>query len=280
VDYDCISRIAAELGYATDRDTYHNLAGELRSAINEKLVNPDGLYVDGLYPDGKQSPHISQHANMFPLALGLVPPERREAVLAAVKGRKMSVGMVTAYWLIRALGEADQGEHLIDLYTNPQWDGWARNLAEGATCTWESWDAGEGGVLSQSHGWGAIGLCGLQQYVLGVKPLAPQSEKIQVRPLDFRSKLVRASGHLPTERGDIQVSWERRAGRFWLMVSLPVNVQAKVYLPKLDGSDPTVRVDKEDVAGVVEGNYVAVDGIGSGTHTFERAGALRDGPDG
>jgi alpha-L-rhamnosidase len=271
LDYVCLSNIAAELGNPADREAYHTLAEEIKTSINAKLVNPDGLYVDGLYADGKQSSHISQHANMFPLALGLVPPERQAAVLAAVKERRMSVGMVTVYWLIRALGEADQGEHLLDLYTNAEWDGWARNLAQGATCTWESWDAGEGGVLSQSHGWGAIGLCGLQQYVLGVKLLAPQSEKIQIKPLDFGSKLASFSGRFPTERGDVQVSWQRGADRFWLMLDLPVNVQARVCLPKLDRLDAIVCVDEVEVTGVVDGNYVVVEDIGSGTHTLERA---------
>jgi alpha-L-rhamnosidase len=273
LDFECLSKMAAELGNATDRDAYHTLAEGLKSAINEKLVNPEGLFVDGLYADGKQSAHISQHANMFPLALGLVPPERREAVLAAVKERKISVGMVTVYWLIRALGEADQGEHLLDLYTNPEWDGWAKCLARGATCTWESWDAGAGGQLSQSHGWGAVGLCGLQQYVLGVKPLAPQFERVQVKPLDFGSKLAGADGRLPTERGDIRVNWERSANRFQLTLELPFNVQARVYLPKSAGLDATVRIDGEVVNGVVEGNYIAVDDIGSGKHTFERVGS-------
>jgi alpha-L-rhamnosidase len=273
LDYITLSNIAAELGNTTDRDTYHILAEGLKTAINERLVNAEGLYVDGLYADGKQSTHISQHANMFPLALGLVPAERREAVLAAIKDRKMSVGMVTVYWLILALGEADQGEHLIDLYTNPEWDGWAKSIARGATCTWESWDADKGGVLSQSHGWGAVGLCGIQQYVLGIKPLAPQFEKIQVKPLDFGSKLANAGGRVPTERGDIQVSWKREADHFQLALSLPVNMQARVCLPKLGGLDATVRVDGEVANGVVEGNYIAVDDIGSGAHTFERIGS-------
>jgi alpha-L-rhamnosidase len=271
LDYVCVSKIAAQLGELADRDAYQALAEEIKTTINAKLVNPDGLYVDGLYADGRQSGHISQHANMFPLALGLVPPERQAALLAAVKERRMSVGMATVYWLIRALGEADQGEHLLDLYTNAEWDGWARCLAQGATCTWESWDAGEGGGLSQSHGWGAIGLCGLQQYVLGVKPLLPQFEKIQVKPLDFGSKLASAGGRLPTERGEVHVGWQRGADRFRLTLDLPVNVQAHVCLPKLDRWDTTMCVDGVEMTGVVEGNYVAVDNIGSGTHTFERA---------
>ncbi len=271
LDYVCLSNIAAELDNAADRDAYQALAEEIKTSINAKLVNANGLYVDGLYADGKQSSHISQHANMFPLALGLVPPEKQAGVLATVKERQMSVGMLMVYWLIRALGEADQGEHLLDLYTNPEWDGWARNLAQGATCTWESWDAGKGGVLSQSHGWGAVGLCGLQQYMLGVKLLAPQAEKVQIKPLDFGSKLASVSGRLPTERGDVRVSWQRGAAQFRLTLDLPVNVHARVCLPKLYRLDATMCIDDVEKTGVVDGNYVVLDDIGSGTHTFERA---------
>jgi hypothetical protein len=55
------------------------------------------------------------------------------------------------------------------------------------------------------------------------------------------------------------------------MLGLPVNVQARVCLPKLDRWDATVCVDEVEMTGVVEGNYMVVDNIGSGTHTFERA---------
>jgi alpha-L-rhamnosidase len=177
---------------------------------------------------------------------------------------------VTVGWLIRALGEADEGEHLFDVYTRPDWDGWAKNLAKGATCTWESWDADSGGNLSLSHPWGAVGLCGLQQYVLGVRPLAPQYEEVLIKPLSFGPKLRQASGTVPTDRGDIGVSWERIDGRFRMAVTLPVNVQARVYLPPCGHAGETVRVDAREAAGNVEGDYIAVDGIGSGVHTFER----------
>jgi alpha-L-rhamnosidase len=83
--------------------------------------------------------------------------------------------------------------------------------------------------------------------------------------------LVSVSGRLPTERGDVRVSWHRGADRFWLMLDLPVNVQAQVCLPKLGRLDATVCIDEVEVTGVVDGHYVVMDDIGSGTHTFERA---------
>jgi alpha-L-rhamnosidase len=251
-DYEVVAKIAETFGYDADFEHYKGLAHALRASINRQLLNADGVYADGLHSDGRQSSHVSQHANMLPLALGIVPEQNRQAVLQAIKDRKMSVGMVTVMWLVQALGEANEGEHLLDLYTRWDWDGWAKSLAKDATCTWESWDADKGGGLSLSHPWGAVGLCGIQQYVLGVKPLTPQYEKVQIKPLAFGNTLTRASGKVPTERGAIEVGWERVEGRFELTVTLPVNVQATIWMP------------------IGGGDYIEVGEAGSGVHTFER----------
>jgi hypothetical protein len=51
---------------------------------------------------------------------------------------------------------------------------------------------------------------------------------------------------------------------------LPVNVRAGVYVPKAGASGVMVTADGIGVTGVAEDNYVTVDNIGSGRHTFER----------
>ena len=262
--YKIISDIAGELGNTSDCEIYRARANDLRAAINRNLLQD--VYVDGLYENGSASTHASQHANMFPLALGIVPPEKRAVVLQHVKNLKISVGMVTVYWLIRALGEMDEGEHLLNLYTNAEWDGWAKNIAQGATCTWESWDANLGGNLSQSHPWGAIGLCGIQQYILGVKPLAPQYARAQIKPLDFGDALNFVAGRVPTERGEIFVRWERDENCFAMSVELPLNVQANVYVPRGNFSDARVVVDGTNANFVQDGNYFVIENVGSGKH--------------
>jgi alpha-L-rhamnosidase len=270
LDYDIVSKIAAELGNAADRDRYRARAEALKTAINARLLNDDGVYVDGLNA-GVQSAHVSQQANMLPLALGIVPADRRASVLRRVKEYGMRCGMVTVWWLIRALGESDEGEHLLRLFTDSTWDGWARTLARGGTSTWESWDADSGGGLSQSHPWGAVGVCGIQEYVLGVKPLTPQYETVQIRPLAFGAALSDAGGKLPTDRGDIIVAWNQFKGRFFMTVTLPANVQARVCVPNAGAPGAVVVVDGEHVTGTVEENVIVVENVGSGTHTFARA---------
>ncbi len=270
IDFRIVARIADVLGRTADRDAYQARADAMKDAINAELLNTDGVYVDGVYANGLQSPHVSQHANMFPLAMGIVPGANRGAVVAAVKDRKMSVGMVTVRWLPEALGLANQGPHLIDLYTNPDWDGWAQTITLGGTATWESWDAITNGQ-SLSHPWGAAGLAGICEYILGIKALEPQHEMVHVKPLEFDGKLTGARGTLPTDRGDIVVDWQRDDRRFLLTLTTPDNVTARVYVPKSGTTGATVKVDGVDVSGVEEGNYVCVENIGSGTHTFERA---------
>jgi alpha-L-rhamnosidase len=93
-------------------------------------------------------------------------------------------------------------------------------------------------------------LPGFQEYILGVQPLAPQYAQVQIKPLWFGPKLSRARGKVPTERGDIEVTWVREHGRFSLTLTLPPNIRASVYIPLPD-----------------RGCTFAGD-VGSGTHTF------------
>jgi alpha-L-rhamnosidase len=272
IDFDIISKIAGVLGNTNDRDSYQTKAREMKNAINSRLLNEQGIYIDGLYADLSQSPHVSQHANMFPMAMGIVPEADIKAVVEAIKDRQMSVGMVTVRWLPEAIGQADQGPHLLELYTNPDWDGWAKTITLGATATWESWDALTTGQ-SMSHPWGAAGLIGIEQYILGIKSLKPQHEQIQVKPLDFGQKLGSAGGTLPTNRGDITLEWDRNEARFLMTLTTPDNMTAKVYVPKCNTTGASIKVDGIQTTGTEEGNYVYVDNIGSGVHTFERATA-------
>lgn len=269
-DFDVASRIADVVGNTPDRDLYRTRADELKKAINERLLNSDGVYVDGLRADGTPSAHVSQQANMFPLALGMVPAAQHATVVAKVKELKISSGMVTVLFLVRGLGEAGEGEQLLEVYTNASWPaGWARSLALGATATWESWTA-NADRNSQSHAWGAAGLDGYVRYILGITPTKPGYEEVQIKPLAFGTKLPSARGTIPTDRGDIAVSWNRGADRYLMTVTLPANVSSFVYVPKGERGTRIVRVNGVNVTGVEDGSYLRVP-IGSGTHTLERA---------
>jgi len=270
IDFETIARIAEVLDSNADKDAYHQKALDMKEAINDKLINGLGVYVDGLKSDQTQSTHVSQHANMFPLAMGIAPAANLDSIIAEIKEQKMSVGMVTLRWLPESIGQAEEGPHLIELYTNTEWDGWAKTISLGGTATWESWNAITNGQ-SLSHPWGAVGLLGIQEYILGIKPLKPQHELIQVKPLEFAQKLEHAHGTLPTDRGDIAIGWTRIDTLFSMTLNLPDNVTANVYVPKSGTSGTTVKVNGVETNGTEAGNYIYIGKIGSGIHTFERA---------
>lgn len=270
-DFRVMERIAEVLGKSGDVERYAGLAEGIREAINGKLLGDDGVYIDGLRANGEPSEHVSQHANMFPLALGIVPGEQRASVIEAIKERRMSVGMVTVLWLVDALGEAGEGEHLIELFTNEEWDGWARSLARGAGATWESWDADTTGQ-SLSHAWGAAGLEGYVRHILGIRPVKPQYEEVRIEPLDFGESLPWAKGTIPTDRGPISVHWKRDGDSYSLELELPVNVTASVALPSRGTTDAELLLDGKPVEAEARDGRLLVQGVGSGKHEI----VLRD----
>ena len=264
-----MSEIAEILNESADQTLFAEKAALMQDNINKQLINKHGVYIDGLYADASPSKHASQHANMLPLALGIVPDKNKTAVAEFVKSKKMSVGMVTLRWLPEAIGQANEGEHFIELFTNTKWDGWANCISQGATTTWESWDAITEGQ-SLSHPWGAVGVIGIQNYVLGVKPLEPQYESFQIKPLWFGDKLKRAKGTVPTDRGTISVEWKNTEKGYALVVDIPANTSAKVYLPTGDSKQKNILSDGRSEKYKVKDEFIYLGEFGSGKHTFVR----------
>ena len=62
--------------------------------------------------------------------------------------------------------------------------------------------------------------------------------KSRSSPLNFGSALASASGTIPTDRGDITVSWERSGTNYTLTATLPANTTADIALPLGEASDP------------------------------------------
>jgi alpha-L-rhamnosidase len=206
-----------------DTGTLQQDAKSLTTAINARLRRPDGIYVDGLEADGSQSAHASQIANAYAVAYGMTSDN---AVTDYVAGLGLQMSPMTVHLLMAAL--ADRPDQLVKRLTDPNGIGWAKILASGGTFMWESWEAPQTGD-SLSHGWGSTSLVDVQQSLLGVTVTAPGAAEVRVRPP--ASGLTWASGTVPTQRGDVSVSWRRNGGRMTVSVSIPVNVRAEVDLP-------------------------------------------------
>ena len=83
-----------------------------------------------------------------------------------------SIGVSTFGYLLTALHAAGRDDAFVDALTDPSRPGYAHILREGATYTWESWDARQIGD-SESHAFGSNVLTLMQEDMLGVTVTAP-----------------------------------------------------------------------------------------------------------
>jgi alpha-L-rhamnosidase len=100
-------------------------------------------------------------------------------------------------------------------------------LAQGATFTWESWDARQVGD-SESHGWGATVLSVLQDDILGARVTAPGGAEITVDVPE--TSMTNAAGVVSTQRGPVAISWTVNRAEETIDVTIPANVNATVHL--------------------------------------------------
>jgi beta-galactosidase len=219
---DRMACIAAALGKPHDEARYREAAQRVARTINEKLF-------DRAYIDGEGSRHSSLHANMFPLAFGLAPPERRERVTEFVRSRGMACSVYGAQFLMDALFDAGAVEHAIALMTASGDRSWTHMIeGVGTTITLEAWDTKYKNNQDWNHAWGAAPANLLPRKLLGIEPLAPGWTRLQIYPR--LGKLKWAEARTPTPRGAVFARAE--AGQeYRLALTVPAGSTAVVFLP-------------------------------------------------
>lgn len=260
-----MANMAEALGKADDAAEFRRAAARTLKSLNTKLVDAN----TGLYVDGEGSRHSSLHANMFPLAFGLAPAERRANVSAFVRGRGMACSVYGAQFLMDALFDSGRGADAVHLMEAPGDRSW-RHMVEdvGTTITLEAWDTRYKPNEDWNHAWGAAPANLLPRKVLGVEPLEGGYGKVLVWPrcaggADLAA-VAWARGKVPTVRGPITVDWRHTAAGFYLALELPPETSAQVRLP-LEWGD-RVQVDGKPTIGTKHDGTVEVEVTGSGKH--------------
>jgi alpha-L-rhamnosidase len=142
--------------------------------------------VRGLYRDGEGTDHASLHANLFPLAFGLVPAEHRAHVAQWLGERGMACSVYAAQYLLEGLFENDEAAKALALITAPTDRSWKHMVESGTTITWEAWDQRYKPNQDWNHAWGAAPANLLPRYVLGVRPLTPGWTRAVIRQTPAR----------------------------------------------------------------------------------------------
>lgn len=182
----------------------------------------------GLYRDGVNTDHTSLHANIFPLAFGLVPEDKKQGIVEWLQGRDMACSVYAAQYLLEGLFRNNGEKKALDLITAATDRSWRHMVESGTTITWEAWDLKYKPNQDWNHAWGAAPANLLPRFVLGVEPVEPGWTRAFIRPCP--GDLVFARGKVPTPRGPILVDW-KSGDTFQISIKLPDGLSADVELP-------------------------------------------------
>ena len=268
-DLAALERAAALSSNEADARRFAESAATVKEAFNKKFFHPDKNSYD----------RDSQTANAMPLVLGLVPEDRRQAVLdnlvAGIRaaGNRVTAGDVGFNYLVRALSDGGRGDVLYDMLVRDDGPGYAYQLNKGATSLTEAWDTNPGSsqnhcMLGHIEEWFYRGLGGIRPDDEG-----PGFGKFVIRP-EVVGDLTWVKCAYDSIHGRITTQWWRKDGsRLLLRVTVPINTTATVYVPAMDAAAVTESGKPAATAPGVrllrtEGK-AAVFAVGSGSYQFQ-----------
>lgn len=258
-----LADMASVLGHAEDSDMFARKARVLKEAVNDVLWNP----ATGTYVDGAGSEHSSLHANLFPLAFGLVPSERIPSVVKFVNSRRMRCSVYAAQYLLEGLYRNDEDRYALKLLTSRGKRSWYNMIRSGSTITMEAWDKTFKPNLDWNHAWGAAPANLIPFYLVGVRPLKPGFEKVLIQPRP--GELESFTARVPSIRGPIDVRYLRSDIDCQLEVDIPGNCTANIGIPLADGEIPSQVTRNGDVTKFqVRGKHAWVEDVPPGTHVM------------
>ena len=255
-----MAMLAQALNKADDARAFETGAAQVYESFNRVLFDA----ARGVYLDGEGSTHASLHANMFPLAFGLVPANRVEAVADFVQSRGMACSVYGAHYLLEALFGAGRSDAAIQLLTARTKRSWWHMIELGATMTTEAWDADVKKNLTWNHAWGAAPANILSRFVLGVRPARPGYSEMLIAPQLGTLKWAR--GQVPTPLGPVTVNTTNR-DVFRLEVNLPRSATARIEVPRRAGGQ--VLLDGKPAAATPGGPTLTIGPIPPGSHVIE-----------
>ncbi|HSL87226.1 MAG TPA: alpha-L-rhamnosidase C-terminal domain-containing protein, partial [Bacteroidales bacterium] len=234
-----MAELADFLGKNVDHLLYSSRAEMVKMSINEKLLNKD----KGIYVDGEFSQHSSLHANMTPLAFGLVPDEYKDSVISFIKSRGMACSVYGAQYLLEGLYLAGEEDYALELMTATHDRSWWNMIKVGSTITMEAWDMKYKPNSDWNHAWGAAPANIIPGYMWGIFPSGPGYSKAVIKPQ--LSTLPYSKIEVPTIRGIIKAEYKLTGNSKEYIVTIPGNMKCDFVITGEHGS--TVRLNNKEV---------------------------------
>jgi predicted GH43/DUF377 family glycosyl hydrolase len=299
-----LGRLASLLGRVTDAKAYAALAGRIREAFNGRFLHvggaPQGVAAGlaggargglaapctggtwsglaGPCPDSTYYGTNSQTANAMALALHLVAPRYKAAVLANlvrdVRAHGLTTGDIGYHYLVRSLADNGQDDLLYEVNNQSSRPGYGYQLAKGATALTESWQALP--TVSNDH----LMLGHLMDWFFenlgGIRSADVAYRRIRIEPTPV-GDLTSAAAQYRSAYGWITSAWSIDSDDFRLRVHIPANTSALVSLP-LGGAPARAGQISGGRVLRIEGRRALV-AVGSGDYTFRVRGYTGHVPD-
>lgn len=225
LDLIIMAEIAEKLNKKEDAELFRNKSFLVKNTINKKLFNS----ATGLYVDGEGSIHSSLHANMFPLAFGIVPAENVNKVVSFIKSRGMACSVYGAQYLLEALYKAGEAGYALNLITATEGDrNWWNMIRIGSTMALEAWDMKYKPNLDWNHAWGTAPANIITRYLWGVTPSQPGFEKVTIKPQ--MAELSFSEIKVPTVKGAINAKFEEKKNEQLYVIDLPTGMKGE-FIP-------------------------------------------------
>lgn len=197
-----LSELAGFLNKTIDQTEFIRLAGQVKTAFNHKLFDPE----TGLYIDSENSKHSSFHVNMFALRFGLVPEERIEKCLDFIVRKGMAGSVYAAQFYLDTLFMYKRADEAIALMTADNENSWLGMIRRGATITTEAWNPEQKANMSWAHPWAASPANVIVRHLLGLRPTAPGWRKYEFNPQPGTISSAKIKIHTP--RGTLNASFK------------------------------------------------------------------------
>jgi alpha-L-rhamnosidase len=196
----------------------------------DRIINPPAA------ARAKPDPSVgAQSAQVLPLALGLVPGDKKSEVIGALvrnlekNNLEVKTGNKGSTWLYDVLADNGQADLAWRLFTSDQKSSFGYMAKHGATAVTESPDANVG---PRNHPGLGGGISFLFTHLAGIRPAAPGFKEIRFAPI-FPEGLEWVKASYDSPYGEIRSEWKRQPdGTIEWNITVPPNTSAMAAAPE------------------------------------------------
>ena len=222
--FDIMSKIAAVLGKSVDAEQYKAQHESINKLIHKEFYNEKtATYATG-----------SQIDMSYPLTVGVaegdVAEQVKQAMFAETAARNghIGVGLVGVAILTDWTIDNAQTEFMYSMLKKREYPGYLYMIDNGATTTWEYWDAGRSRIHNCFNGIGSWFI----QAAGGILPdeQAAGFKHVVLRPqLPSAVEWVKAAKETPY--GKVRSEWQQQQDKLVFDIEIPANSSATFYSP-------------------------------------------------